>query len=81
MSWKRTFIFAFAAQFLGIVGISFATPFLPLFVAELGVAEGGRQALWAGIVMASVGLTFALFAPFWGILADRHGRQPVQKKD
>ncbi len=77
MNWKRTFVFAFAAQFLGIVGISFATPFLPFFVAELGVAEGGRQAFWAGIVLASGGLTFALFAPFWGILADHHGRKPM----
>lgn len=77
MSWKRTFIFAFAAQFLGIVGISFATPFLPFFVAEVGVEEGGRQAFWAGIVLAAGGMTFALFAPVWGVLADRHGRKPM----
>jgi len=77
MSWKRTFAFAFAAQLLGVVGISFATPFLPFFVAELGVEESGRQAFWAGIVLASGGVTFALFAPIWGILADRYGRKPM----
>jgi len=77
MSWKRTFVFAFTAQFLGIVGLSFAIPFLPFFVAELGVREGGRQAFWAGLVIAAGGLMFALFAPLWGVLADRHGRKPM----
>ncbi len=77
MNWKRTFAFAFAAQFLGIVGISFATPFLPFFVGELGVSDSGARAFWAGIVMASGGFTFALFAPIWGIFADRLGRKPM----
>lgn len=77
MNWKRTFIFAFIAQFLGIVGISFATPFLPFFVAEMGVTESGAQAFWAGIVMGAGGLTFAVFAPIWGVFADRFGRKPM----
>lgn len=77
MSWKRTFIFAFFAQFLGIVGISFATPFLPFFVGELGVSEGGAQAFWAGIVLASGAVAYAVFAPVWGIVADRIGRKAM----
>ena len=77
MNWKRTFVFAFIAQFLGIVGISFATPFLPFFVAEMGVTESGAQAFWAGVVMGSGGLTFAVFAPVWGVFADRFGRKPM----
>ncbi len=75
--WRRTLAFAFTAQFLSILGFSFATPFLPFFVAELGVADPGQQAFWAGVVMASGGLTFALFAPVWGILADRYGRKSM----
>ncbi|MCA1809281.1 MAG: MFS transporter [Kiritimatiellia bacterium] len=77
MSWKRTFIFAFIAQFFGILGFSFATPFLPFFVADLGMADPGRQALWAGVALSSGGLTFAIFAPVWGIMADRYGRKPM----
>ncbi|MCF7854993.1 MAG: MFS transporter [Candidatus Pacebacteria bacterium] len=77
MSWKRTFIFAFFAQFLGIVGISFATPFLPFFVGELGVSESGAQAFWAGIVLGSGAVAYAVFAPVWGILADRVGRKAM----
>lgn len=77
ISWQRTLIFAFTAQFLCILGFSFATPFLPFFVSELGVTDPGKQAFWAGVVMASGGVTFALFAPVWGILADRYGRKAM----
>ncbi len=76
-TWWRTLVFAFTAQFLSILGFSFATPFLPFFVSDLGVSDPGRQAFWAGVVMASGGLTFALFAPVWGILADRYGRKSM----
>ena len=37
----------------------------------------GAQALWAGIALSSAGLTFAIFAPVWGLLADRYGRKPM----
>ncbi|MBN1553401.1 MAG: MFS transporter [Phycisphaerae bacterium] len=75
--WKRTFVFSFAAQFLSIVGISFCTPFLPFFVKEVGITEKGQQAFWAGIVLASGAVSYALFAPIWGIFADRYGRKPM----
>ena len=77
MKWKSTFVFSFLAQILGILGFSFATPFLPFFIGELGVDDPGRRALWAGIALSSAGLTFALFAPVWGALADRYGRKPM----
>ncbi len=76
-AWKRTFVFAFAAQILGILGFSFATPFMPFFIAELGVAEGGEQAFWAGVALSTGGFTFALFAPIWGVVADRYGRKSM----
>ncbi len=75
MNWKRTFVFAFFAQIFGIMGISFATPFLPFFVAELGVDVVGKQAFWAGIILSSPSLTFAVVSPIWGIFADRYGRK------
>ena len=77
MAWKRTFISAFIAQVLGIIGLSFATPFLPLYVAELGIDDPGQQAFWAGVALSAAGLTFAVFAPIWGTVADRFGRKPM----
>ncbi len=73
--WKKTFASSFIAQILSIIGFSFALPFLPFFIGELGVLESGDQAFWAGLALSAAGLTFALFAPLWGILADRYGRK------
>lgn len=73
--WKKTFISSFTAQVLSILGFSFAMPFLPFFIAELGIYDKGQQAFWAGIVLGATGVTLCLFAPLWGILADRYGRK------
>ncbi len=75
IAWKKTFASAFVAQVFSILGFSFALPFLPFFIADLGVEDKGEQAYWAGITLASAGLTFAIFAPIWGVLADRYGRK------
>ena len=77
LTWKKTFVSAFVAQVLSMVGFSFTLPFLPFFVAELGVTDRADQAWWAGIVFGSAGLTLALFAPVWGYLADRFGRKSM----
>jgi len=76
-AWKRTFISAFVAQIFSIVGFSFCLPFLPFFIADLGVVDKAEQAWWAGIAMSSAGCTLAVFAPLWGILADRYGRKAM----
>lgn len=76
-AWKRTFICAFAAQTLSIVGFSFALPFLPFFIRELGVTDPAQQAFWAGVTLAATGVTLAAFAPIWGWLADRYGRKAM----
>jgi MFS transporter, DHA1 family, multidrug resistance protein len=74
-SWKKTFASSFIAQILSILGFSFALPFLPFFIGQLGDYNAGEQAYWAGITLAASGLTLAVFAPIWGILADRYGRK------
>jgi DHA1 family multidrug resistance protein-like MFS transporter len=74
-SWKKTFVSSFIAQIFSIVGFSFALPFIPFFIGELGVADQARQTWWAGVVIAASGLAFAAFAPLWGSLADIHGRK------
>lgn len=74
-AWKRTFVSAFVAQMLSIIGFSFALPFLPFFIGDLGVIGKAEQAWWAGVVTGATGVTLALFAPLWGILADRYGRK------
>ncbi len=52
-------------------------PFLPFYIGELGVEDKTEQTFLAGVVMAASGLTFSIFAPIWGILADKYGRKPM----
>lgn len=75
--WKQTFASAFIAQVLSIVGFSFAMPFLPFFIRDLGIRDPAQQAWWAGIILGATGVTLALFAPVWGVLADRYGRKKM----
>ncbi len=64
------------AELIALMGMSLVMPFLPLYLAELGVAD--RQAkLWAGWVGGANFLCAALVAPMWGAIADRFGRKPM----
>jgi len=73
--WKKTFISIFIAQVISILGFSFAMPFLPFFIQELGIKEQSQQAWWAGLILSATGVTLTIFAPIWGVLADRYGRK------
>ena len=42
--WKSTFVAAFVAQILTLIGFAFAMPFLPFFIEELGVTDKADQA-------------------------------------
>lgn len=58
-----------------MIGFSFVFPFIPLYVRELGATETAAAARWAGAISAASAVTMALAQPFWGSLADRHGRR------
>jgi DHA1 family multidrug resistance protein-like MFS transporter len=53
----------------------FVFPFLPLFIAELGVGNVRQVEVWSGISSFGQALVLALFSPIWGAVADRHGRR------
>jgi MFS transporter, DHA1 family, multidrug resistance protein len=76
-TWKRNFFFLWLSQLTAIASFSSALPFLPLYVQTLGIADPGEAAVWAGAMTSGGGLTMALMAPVWGILADRYGRKPM----
>jgi MFS family permease len=63
------------ASFMGYTGFTVVMPFLPLFIAQLGVANVGEVAVWTGLSLGvTPGLT-AILSPLWGRLADRFGRK------
>ena len=68
------------ACFLGFTGFTLVMPFLPLFIAQLGVTGVGSIAIWTGVSLGvTPGLT-ALLAPAWGRLGDRYGRKMMVER-
>lgn len=73
--WRRTLAIMFIAQLLSQVGFSVTFPFFPLYVQHLGTHTGLSLEFLAGMTISSQALTMMIAAPFWGALADRHGRK------
>lgn len=61
--------------FVAFVGFQFFSPFLPLYVHELGVTDPRRIALWSGALAAVTPAVSGLLGPLVGRLADRFGRK------
>ncbi|MVQ38542.1 MFS transporter [Paenibacillus sp. MAH-34] len=51
------------------------TPFLPLYLQELGFTDPKKVLFWSGMIYGANLLTAFLFSPIWGKLADRYGRK------
>ena len=75
MNWKKNLIFAWISQFLGTVGFSFATPFIPFYIKTLGVSNQETVNMWVALFNAAGYFSFCIFAPIWGFLADIYGRR------
>jgi len=59
------------------MGFSFVSPFMPLFIQELGTFTNQQAAFWAGIAISASSIAVFFSAPIWGIVADRWGRKPM----
>jgi len=64
-------------QAISAAAFGFSLPFMPLFIAQLGVHPLANVSWWSGIVGSINFFMAALFAPVWGSLADRVGRKPM----
>ena len=75
--WRRNLYVLFVVQLLTTAGFSLVFPFLPLYINELGVATFGSLEFWSGMVFSAQAVTMMITSPFWGVIADRHGRKPM----
>lgn len=62
-------------QFVISMAFTIMTPFLPLFIFNLGVHAPGPLDIWSGIVNSLPFIVAAAASPFWGAMADRRGRK------
>ncbi|MBX4149099.1 MFS transporter [Paenibacillus lautus] len=76
-SWKRSVHILCVVQFLAMASVSCVTPFLPLYVQELGVSVQAEATIWSGAIYGANLLSAFVMAPIWGRLADRYGRKPM----
>lgn len=62
-------------NFLTACSFSLVMPFLPRFIAELGVSD--NLYAWSGWTYAITFVASSIMSPIWGNLADRYGRKPM----
>ena len=72
-TWRRQLGALWVAQVVSALAFSFALPFLPLYVQELGVKDARQAGLWAGLTSASFSIVMASLGPVWGSVADQFG--------
>ena len=75
--WNATLYAVWAGQVLALIGFSSRVPFLPFYLADLGVTSVEGQTLWSGAINAAGAGAMAITAPIWGLIADRFGRKPM----
>ncbi|HVA37354.1 MAG TPA: MFS transporter [Candidatus Dormibacteraeota bacterium] len=63
----------------GIMSLAFSisTPFLPLFIGDLGVHSIASVDLWSGIISSANFIFAAIVSPMWGAVSDRIGRKAM----
>ncbi len=74
-TWKRTFIFIWISQFISILGFSFALPFAPYYIQELGVTDPVQLRIWVSLFATATPLALAIFSPLWGAASDKYGHR------
>ncbi len=66
-----TFILSFTLLVM-MLGYGMVLPIMPFYIEHFGA--GGRELGW---MMSTYSLMQLIFAPFWGVLSDRHGRKII----
>jgi MFS family permease len=75
--WRRNLAVCVFGSFTTVFAMTLLLPFLPLYVAEMGVHGHAAIVQWSGIVFGATFLAAGLTAPLWGRLGDRYGRKSM----
>jgi MFS transporter, DHA1 family, multidrug resistance protein len=73
--WVRTVGILTFVQVVTELAFSFALPFTPLYIQELGVTDLAEVGLWAGLIAGLFAVSMGVMAPIWGLVADRFGHR------
>ncbi|MBI5650032.1 MAG: MFS transporter [Chloroflexi bacterium] len=75
-SWQLLTLLFALANFLEVAVVAHFVLFTPEFLRVIGFAPDAINA-WTGPMSALAFVIGIWFVPFWGVLADRHGRKPL----
>lgn len=73
--WRINLYVLWFSQILSLAAFGFGFPFLPFYLEEIGVKDGEELKFWVGILNALPGLSLAIMAPVWGMVADKIGKK------
>jgi len=76
--WQRNLYLISLGVFVASIGFSTITPFLPMFLMELGLKS--NTSLWSGLIFSINSLAFGIMAPIWGSISDKHGKKPMMAR-
>lgn len=74
-AWQRNLWVCVFGSFTTILGMTLLLPFLPIYVAELGVEGHAAIVQWSGIAFGATFFAASFVAPIWGRLGDLYGRK------
>ncbi|MFD1432293.1 MFS transporter [Lacticaseibacillus yichunensis] len=73
--WRRNLTILWGCTFVAGIAFSEITPFMSLYVGQLGDFTKAEVSFYSGIVYAATFFVTAIVSPMWGALADRKGRK------
>ncbi|UKI30158.1 MAG: MFS transporter [Lentisphaeria bacterium] len=73
-SWRRNLAIIWISQFLSMASFSSAYTFMPFYFSSLGVPDD-ELSMYVALFNVAGNLTFCIFAPIWGMVADVYGRR------
>ncbi|MDO4575213.1 MAG: MFS transporter [Planctomycetia bacterium] len=76
ISWRKNLFFIWCSQILSMAGYSSAMPFMAIYIRDQwGITNEHELGAWMSAFFFFGLLSFCVFMPLWGILADRYGRK------
>lgn len=76
-SWKMNLAVCLFGSFSTSLSMTMLLPFLPIYVADLGVKGNALITQWSGIAFSATFITAGLTAPLWGRLGNKYGRKSM----
>lgn len=71
--WQKNLYVLWFGTLVAAISFSFVSPFLPVYLEQMGVGEGLEA--WSSALFSAAFVSSCILSPVWGSLADRYGRK------